>query len=82
MDTLKQLWKPGDEPRRGATAAEISTQRGTLQRAVDRLAAIKINCASCQQFEMGTCEKHGDVPLEFQKAEGECPDWSYDGVPF
>jgi hypothetical protein len=71
-----------DAINRGATAADIATQRAALQRAISGLDAVKTNCGSCQHFEMGTCEKHGAVPLEFQKVEGQCDDWRYDGVPF
>lgn len=66
----------------GMTEAELTAQRGALQRSLERLAAITVCCGSCQHFAMGTCAKHGDVPLAFQKSQGQCEDWRYDGVPF
>ena len=60
---------------RGMTAAE-------LKRARDRLGVIQTNCGHCEHFELGRCDLHGEVPLSFQKTEGQCEDWRYDGVPF
>jgi hypothetical protein len=82
MSTLEQIWKPGEPEGRGMTAADLAVQRGALQRSLERLSVIKTNCAHCVHFEMGACEKHGDVPREFQVVEGQCDDWRYDGVPF
>jgi hypothetical protein len=82
MDTLQQLWKPVSEPRDGMTAAQYAVQRDALRAALTRMDAIKVTCHFCASFELGKCEKHGAVPLEFQKSEGACAEWTYDGVPF
>lgn len=82
MDTLKEIWKPGVDALEGMTAAELAVQKAALQCSLDRLNVIAPNCGHCKHFEMGTCAKHGDVPIEFQRSVGECEDWIYDGVPF
>lgn len=83
MNTLKELWKPGAPAgREGMTLAELGVQRDALSQALARLNAIKPCCHSCREFDMGVCRMHGDIPAEFQKVEGECTDWRYDGVPF
>lgn len=83
MATLKALSQPldmlGDV---GITAAQLQTQRASLRTSLARLDAIKTNCGACEHFSMGRCGVHGDVPEEFQKVEGQCEDWRYDGIPF
>ena len=82
MQTAAQLWSPGSDADAGATAQQIAVQRDALTKSLARLNAIKLNCCSCQQFDMGACKTHGQIPKEFQTVEGECPDWRYDGIPF
>ena len=67
---------------RGTTAAALQVQHIALTDALRRLDAIKTCCGHCQHFELGACALHGDVPKDFQKTEGQCDDWRYDGVPF
>lgn len=83
MNTLKQIWKP-DAPigHEGMTAAELKVQREALRTSLQRMEAIKVACTHCQQFDLGACRTHGEIPAEFQKIEGECPDWRYDAIPF
>jgi hypothetical protein len=66
----------------GMTALELSTQREALRTALRRLDVIQVHCASCKQFELGTCSLHGNVPVSFQKSVDECDDWTFDGIPF
>lgn len=82
METLKEIWKPDVTAPEGMTAAQLNVQRAALRQSLQRLDAIETNCGHCKQFEMGTCAKHGDVPEEFQKAADQCPDWTYDAIPF
>lgn len=83
METLKQIWKPGAPAgHEGMTAAELTVQREALRSSLVRLDAIKTACTHCQQFGMGACRIHGEIPAEFQKVEGDCPDWTYDAIPF
>lgn len=67
---------------KGMTASVLDLQLQLARRVVGQLEAIKTHCASCEHFELGACAKHGAVPLTFQKTEGECDDWRYDGIPF
>lgn len=82
MGTLQQLWKPTATAVAGTTLQQLQIQRDALQKALKDLDAIKPCCMSCQQFDVGGCKLHGEIPAEFQKVEGECPDWRYDAIPF
>jgi len=82
MQTLQQLWKPTATADAGCTLQQLQVQRDALRQALGRLDAIKPCCMSCQQFDLGLCKQHGEIPKEFQTAEGECPDWLYDAIPF
>jgi hypothetical protein len=66
----------------GMTAAELNVQREALRTALRKLEVIQVHCASCKEFELGVCARHGNVPVSFQKSVDECDDWTYDGIPF
>lgn len=55
-----------------------------LDQAVRGHKAIKPCCHSCARFESiaGTCDQHGEVPYEFQKAVEQCDDWLHNPIPF
>lgn len=82
MQTLQQLWTPASTAERGCTLEQLQVQRDALRKALARLDDIKPCCMSCDQFDLGTCRVHGDIPAEFQRVEGQCPDWRYDAIPF
>ncbi len=82
MQTLEQIWKPGSEPQEGMTAEQLAVQIDALNKALGRLTIIKTNCHSCQRFSLDECALHGAVPQDFQRVQGACPDWRFDGVPF
>lgn len=82
MQTLEKLWAPSSTPERGCTLAQLLIQRDALRQSLHRLETIKPCCLSCEQFDLGACKLHGEIPVEFQKVEGECPDWRYDAIPF
>jgi hypothetical protein len=80
MATYQALWKPLDA---GLTADELEATKRQLRRALERAELIKTNCANCEHFSLDRCNKHNaDVPVEFMRTEGQCPDWRFDGVPF
>jgi hypothetical protein len=76
------LWKPQLLPE-GSTAAQLEQHRGVLRQALADADRIKTNCHDCTNFAIEHCRHHNaDVPVEFQKAEGQCDAWRYDGIPF
>lgn len=66
----------------GTSAADLATIRGALDGALMRLARIKVSCHDCAQWDIDSCTLYGSVPADFQKLEGQCADWRYDGVPW
>jgi hypothetical protein len=82
MQELAVLWKPQALPP-GATAAQLEQHRKVLRAALAEAETIKTNCHNCEHFSMDRCELHqADVPQAFQKQEGQCADWRFDGIPF
>lgn len=82
METAKALWSPVDPQQEGASMPIILATRGALDAAQARLANIKFDCQHCQHYSLENCAKHGRIPADFLKSQGECEDWRYDGVPF
>lgn len=82
METLQELWKPTSAPSDGMTLGQHAVQLDALRKALSRMETIKTSCAFCMSFELGKCVKFGAVPVEFQKSEGQCAEWTYDGVPW
>lgn len=65
------------------TLIELRAVRDALRRRLTELDRITPTCWTCASFkDAPRCDKHGAVPEEFQRAEGACQDWVYDGVPF
>jgi hypothetical protein len=81
MEGYRLLWKP--EGMRGMTLEEYTTQRNALLQSLKRFDFIRPSCQHCEHFTMDHCKVHDmDVPVEFQKKEGECKEWVSDGLPF
>ena len=82
MQQYAVLWKPNALPV-GATAQQLEQHRAALRQALDEAERIKSCCHECEHFSMDHCKHHGqDVPQEFQRVEGQCEDWRFDGIPF
>ena len=66
------------------TAVELQHVREALRQRLANLERIKPTCAHCEHFANSSrCAKFDAVPpQEFQLAEGACPEWRFDGVPF
>ena len=80
---LEAQWKPKAQTPDGMTLEQLQAQRAALRTALRRLDDIQPCCMTCKRFDfLRTCSKHGEVPYEYQRAIGECPDWVHDGVPF
>lgn len=88
-DTIKQtmqqyaaIWRPGASLPEGATAADLQQARAHVESAQQALARIKVQCHDCVHFDIDSCALYGNVPDDFKKSEGACPEWRFDGVPF
>ena len=80
---LEAQWKPQAEVPDGMTLDQLTAQRAALRSALRRLDDIQPCCLSCSRFDfLKHCTKHGEVPYDYQRVVGECPDWVHDGVPF
>lgn len=80
LDTYRRLWKPDHVE--GMTLAQYNAQKMALVQSLKRMDEIKTNCGHCLHFCLDVCGIHkADVPVAFQKTEGECELWVYDGVP-
>lgn len=68
----------------GMTAIELKAVRDALRERLATLDRITATCVHCEHFVQATrCAKFDAVPPEgFRIAEGACPDWHYDGIPF
>lgn len=80
---LEAQWKPSSEAKDGMSLAQLHVQRDCLRRALKKLDDIRPCCNTCGQFDfVRTCKLHGEVPDEYRNVVGECPDWTYDFIPF
>lgn len=68
----------------GMTAIELRTVREALRERLATLDKITATCVHCEHFAHAPhCAKFDAVPpQDFQRAEGACEDWRFDGVPF
>ena len=66
------------------TAIELQHVREALRERLRELDRIKATCTHCEHFARAPhCAKFDAAPpQEFQLAEGACPEWRFDGVPF
>lgn len=68
----------------GMTAAAIQAEIAALQSRIKFLSVAKFACHDCAHFEAGAhCAiAQQQVPEDFQRQAGACPDWVWDGIPF
>lgn len=80
---LEAQWKPAAVVPNGMNLEQWKVQRDALRTALRRLDDIQPCCITCSRFDFHKlCTLHGEVPHEYHRAIGQCPDWLHDNVPF
>ena len=62
---------------------ELNAIKTHLQKQLNDLELIKINCMSCTNFDFGVCKKFGATPPDdWMHKKADCVDWNWDTIPF
>lgn len=82
IDTVRMFWRPVEAVPSGAGLADVQMLRESIESAQKLLSRVLTTCHDCQRWDIDSCELYGEVPKDFQKQAGACPEWRYDGMNF
>jgi translation initiation factor 2B subunit (eIF-2B alpha/beta/delta family) len=62
---------------------ELTAIKNHLQKQINDLESIRINCASCENLQSRVCKKFQAVPPDdWMRKKADCAEWIWDTIPF